>query len=23
MNEERKTLWGGHLIQNPAQQNVR
>ena len=22
MNDERKTLWGGHLIQNPAQQNV-
>ena len=22
MNDERKTLWGGHLIQNPEQQNV-
>ena len=22
MNDERKTLWGGHLIQNTAQQNV-
>ena len=23
MQEEQKTLWGGHLIQNPAQQNIR